>query len=532
METLLAYLWQASLVWTLLYAVYVIALQRDTFFNRNRAYLLGAMTLAVLLPLLPVLPTVQEKVPVGEVQLLLDETFEDNTAPKTVVTIPSATTITIDKAQPATIPFTQILLSIYGLGVVFFAFRFIRSLWQVIKLIRKNGLQKSQYAGIYQVAISPETPIFAFLNILFWYENEELTPQQRQKILLHELTHIRQLHTLDLLFVELLQIVFWFNPIVYFSKLSLQTLHEYLADRQAIGQSAEQNTDNQQYSMKEYAKLLVNQTFHTEVYSLSHSFFNSSLLKKRILMLQKKQTNRKALWKITMAIPMLIVAIFLVACGKEIYRLQSSEIEAQKNVMQKDLEYQNIKTYIPNANNQVNFLMADDIQYGVSVVAIDGNYNGLFMKVCRNRNGKFSEGYEVDKARLTDFFKKGDSPECTIEISQNGKRAKNVVILIGEYDISAFKEKAPEPPTAGSLQLSAKASSDPSEVTMTLRNDMDYTFEVTNGKAKLLFKETFGTDYQADKQGIVKISPQKDIGGYLLIEAEKDATVTMRYTPR
>jgi beta-lactamase regulating signal transducer with metallopeptidase domain len=547
MKTLLAYLWQANVVWTLLYAVYVFALQRDTFFNRNRAYLLATIFVALTLPLLPVLPTVQENVPTQAVQMIWEDafenTFEDNNSPKTTAIIPSAATIAIENEPKSSFSIQQILLVLYVVGVLFFALRFANALWQVLKLAYQNGLQKTTYSGIYQVPISAETPVFVFLNILFWSENEALSSQERRKILLHELTHIRQLHTLDLLLIEVLQIIFWFNPVVYLSKVSLQTLHEYLADREAVLQTIDIQTNNSQvsnlqenakkeYAQKEYAKLLVNQTFHAEVYTLSHSFFNASLLKKRIKMLQKRKTHRIALLKTTLIIPILGACIFLIACSKEIYKFQSAEIESQKKLMQTEWEYQHIKTFVPDVDNKIKFETADKMQYGISLVAVDGNYQGLTLQICSNKKGEFSEPFEITKPKFLMFFRKQDAPEATLLVLKNGKKASNVVVLIGEYDITKKETEQAAPPQAGVLQLSAKASQDPSEITITLRNDMDYAFEVTQGKAKLLFKETFGTNYEPDKEGVVKISPQKDIGGYLLIAAQEDAIVTMRYSPR
>ncbi len=545
METFFNHLLQTSLIWLLLYGVYVVALQGDTFFHRNRVYLLLATLVALLLPCVPALPALQAlqaHVHAGEFQLLIDETFAPSPTPQPTLTIPAVASIAVGNApQNSTAMYWNWLAAIYGLGVLVAAFRFLKGLGHILRLVAKYGLQTSPYAGVYQVKLPKHLPVFTFLNILFWNENEALSPQQRRKILLHELTHIKQLHTLDLLLMEVLQIIFWFNPVAYWAKQSLQALHEYLADRQAVNtlqltdatKDSQNSLQNKAIHCREYAKLLVNQTFQGEVYALAHSFFKKSLLKKRIMMLQKQQTNRRALWKMLGILPALVGGLFLVACSKEIYKLQTSEIEAQKQIMQTEFEYKAIKTLLPNSANQVSFFAQDHLQYGISFVATDNDYQGLTVRIFDETTKKFSEDYEITKPKFLLFYRKqkDNNPECMMEVLKNGKRAKNVVVLVGEYDMSKH-ETPPSPPQAGSLQLSAKASPDAAEITMTLRNDMDYSFEVTAGKAKLLFKETFGTDYTPDKQGIVRISPVKDIGGYLQIAAEKDATVTMRYTPR
>jgi hypothetical protein len=111
------------------------------------------------------------------------------------------------------------------------------------------------------------------------------------------------------------------------------------------------------------------------------------------------------------------------------------------------------------------------------------------------------------------------------------KNQRNAVLLVSSEKVI---EKEPEPNEAGSLLLEASKTEDSKEVGMSLRNDFDYTFTVTSGKAKIIFQEALGKSYKASKDMAIALSPQKDIGGYLIIMPENGdaATVTMNYTPR
>ncbi|MFY7788033.1 MAG: hypothetical protein ACOVQA_09185 [Thermoflexibacteraceae bacterium] len=136
MNPLIEYLWKANLIWILLYAVYGLLLKKDTFFKWNRAYLLVSSCLAVLLPLFSFeFAWFQDKIPVGEVQLLLEETFteEKNT---TNIVIPSATIAVKPLQKQVHTWFSWAVLgwTIYIAGVVFSSIKLLKSLLEIIKL--------------------------------------------------------------------------------------------------------------------------------------------------------------------------------------------------------------------------------------------------------------------------------------------------------------------------------------------------------------------------------------------------------------
>jgi TonB family protein len=130
--------------------------------------------------------------------------------------------------------------------------------------------------------------------------NENLP--QKEQIEKHELTHAQQLHSADVLFFEILSIINWFNPVVYLYKKSIRQIHEFIADEEAL-QAAE---DKQAYAL-----LLFSKSFGINPHQLTNNFFNQSLLKRRIQMIQKPKSRKAAILKYGLSAPLFLLAMIL-----------------------------------------------------------------------------------------------------------------------------------------------------------------------------------------------------------------------------
>jgi len=140
------------------------------------------------------------------------------------------------------------------------------------------------------VQLENSNTAFSFFNYLFIGSKTEGT----SIIIRHEMVHIRQKHTLDVLFLEFIKIINWFNPFVYLLQNSLKTVHEYIADEQ----TAALESDTLAYS-----SFLVNNAYGLSGSSIAPSFFNYNLLKKRIIMLNQKRSGNLARLKYLVAVP-------------------------------------------------------------------------------------------------------------------------------------------------------------------------------------------------------------------------------------
>src|SRR5690606_26661479 len=160
----------------------------------------------------------------------------------------------------------------------------------------------------------------------------ELSAEEQQTILQHEAIHIDQKHSWDLLLFELLRIVFWFNPLVYMYQSRISILHEYIADAAAIKNQGKQA----------YYKGLLNQVFNTQNISFINTFFNQSLIKKRIVMLQKSRSKQTRLIKYALLIPLVFGMLIYTSCDTsetEVVEQEASvleQIEGLKTTMEKN----------------------------------------------------------------------------------------------------------------------------------------------------------------------------------------------------
>jgi hypothetical protein len=162
-------------------------------------------------------------------------------------------------------------------GVVVASFLFLRKLLKIYKLITNNKKQKTQYNTL--VVLPNSTVVFSFLNYIFIGKNVKNSKCLRK----HEQVHIAQKHSWDLLWFEILKIVLWFNPMLYFYQKDMSVLHEYIADAILI---KTKKTD--------YYNRLLNDYFQIENIAFVNQFYKQSLIKKRIIMMTK---NKSKSWK-------------------------------------------------------------------------------------------------------------------------------------------------------------------------------------------------------------------------------------------
>jgi hypothetical protein len=186
------------------------------------------------------------------------------------------------------------LVSVYLIGLLFFILRFMFQIFSLSRLVKKGAvIQKERYR---LVLLGQETMPFTFLDYLFVNERTYITDRLEQEILQHELTHIKEKHSLDILFVEALKIVFWFNPVFLFYKKAIQLNHEFLADGEVVACVRD---------VLSYQKLLISKVLGKEfVYNLS-SPINYSVTKNRLIMMKKTTSKRKSLLLRVSLIPIL-----------------------------------------------------------------------------------------------------------------------------------------------------------------------------------------------------------------------------------
>lgn len=279
---MITYLIKSGLCLALLLGFYHLFLEREKMHRFNRFYLLGSVLFSFIAPSI----------------IIYVEASEQVSMPLKVV---SSTVVEDLSFFELFFTMQNILLSIYILGSSIFLVRFIKNLYHIIHKIHANEVIKSSYAKFVPVKddILPHT----FWNYIFINSDDFKKGQIEEELFTHELAHVTQRHTVDVLIIEILQILFWFNPLFFVLKKAIQLNHEFLADDKVI--SAHHN-------ITEYQSLLLNKAAWKNEYYLA-SNLNYSLTKKRLLMMKTPNSRAAILVKKLALIPLLTGLVFLFA---------------------------------------------------------------------------------------------------------------------------------------------------------------------------------------------------------------------------
>ena len=282
---MLVFILKSAITLALLYSCFFILLSKETFHRFNRVMLLGIMVAAFVVPMLHITtehPTIINE----EVQLI------ENMTDRGIVFIyeDEAT-----EPQPQ-INWVQVMMWVYLTGV---AVMLMITLIQVINLVRlmHKGIQQKDEQGNTIILINGEIPPFSIFHFIVMSVKDY--ESGRQYILTHEQEHIRLGHSYDLLLMQVLKTIQWFNPFVWFISRDLKTIHEYEADQAVI---------NQGIDAKQYQLFLVKKVVGNRLQPFTNNL-NHGSLKKRIAMMYQKKSNRWLMLKALFAIPVIALTI-------------------------------------------------------------------------------------------------------------------------------------------------------------------------------------------------------------------------------
>lgn len=268
---IITYLIKSTLCLAVLFGFYKIALENKALHQFKRFYLLASLIFSLTIPLVTFTYTTTETS-----QEVWVEDFAQAWDQQMTISSPA----TIIEEETNYLPY--ILWGVYGTGLLFFGTRFTLNL---IRLKRKITTAETLDQPDFTLALLSQSIVpHSFLKYIFLsrkrYQNKEIPSE----VIAHEATHVRQKHSLDILFIEFLQVIFWFNPLFWITKKSITLNHEFLADQGAI---------QEQHNIYQYQHILLNYASSTHHTTLE-SPFNYSSTKKRILMLSQS-FNRKRL---------------------------------------------------------------------------------------------------------------------------------------------------------------------------------------------------------------------------------------------
>ena len=294
------YLLKATAVIALFFVCYKLFLQRETFFNHNRWFLITGLVLACVIPFI-IIPIYVEYTP----------------TPIQINTLSTVTEATFTPETP--FDYMQLLSGVYMVGVTILFVKLIIDLISLHKLMR-SGTQTIQ-GKFTHIETTKNHPPFSFFKWIV-YNPTQFKSQELQDIITHEKAHASHFHSIDIMLSQLATILFWFNPIIWFYKKSIAQNLEFIAD-----EKAQQHVT----STKDYQLLLL-KTNASQLQSSITTNFYTSLIKKRIVMLQKSKSNPKNIYKYALILP--ILALFLMSFNTEtIYvEVQKDKVSEAKKI--------------------------------------------------------------------------------------------------------------------------------------------------------------------------------------------------------
>ncbi|MGQ9621426.1 MAG: TonB family protein [Bacteroidales bacterium] len=302
MNALLVYMIKSAIFLEGFYLIYFLFLSRDTQYSRNRAFILFSVILSFILPCISF--NIKENSTIAYLGKTLSE----------IIVTAEAQPLNDIEGNISVTDISGLLFKIYFAGAVLFGLKLLADVVILIVLIVRNydgNKRVIKFRGF-------NTPGFSAFGYIFI--NRSLPDKDAEEIIRHEQTHLNRFHFFDILLIEIVKVLQWFNPVIYFINKSLRAVHEYQADDECI---------NSGIGITGYRNLLMNILLDTRVFVASNSFSNPSLIRKRILMMTRKRSARTSNLKMVLAIPVIIALAFLIsACEKQI----TEKHQTQENI--------------------------------------------------------------------------------------------------------------------------------------------------------------------------------------------------------
>ena len=510
------YLLKSSMILGIFYTIYIFLLRKETFFQANRCFLIMGLISSFALPFVIISNYVEVESTVALNDLML---IAESSSP--LIEAQTDARAPLDFKQEQVQPFNYIKLMsvIYLMGLVVFFLKFSISLLSLsrflnsFKSVRKNNM-------IYHQTKSDIAPFSFFRHIV--YNPNHFNKNELKIIINHEIVHAQQWHSIDVLLAQLTCVILWFNPLAWVYKRVVQQNLEFIADR-----GAEKFTNNGIY----YKKLLLKLSVPSNQLKLVNSFY-TSLIKKRITMLQKTKSEPQKKLKLLMVVPFLIV--FLMSFNQKTVLVPiDSKITSMEN--QLNSQTNNLEIFF---DKDMTDKYLEETKLGLSQRGINFKYS----KIKRNKKGEvtgLNVQFEKD-GRETNYKINASSPiepfyfvmsKDKFEIkniasSSNPKMSKsynNQKTIMRIEDTTAYKMDLPEK----KMTDQADSSDSGDEVVNKEQYNLSGLTVLTNGgkysasEANLineLFIVVDGNDYS--ENSLKDINPQ-DIEDMTVLKAEE-----------
>ena len=530
---MMLYVIKAAITLALLYSCFFLFLSKETFHRFNRCMLVGIMLVSLVMPMFHF--TTEHPTTLNEEVYQMQNYIQHDTAP-----------IIVTAQQPRGITWIQALTWIYMAGVVLML---ILTLVQATSLIRfmSSGVRHTDTQGNTVILHNNDVPPFSiFRYIVMSVKDYESC---RQYILTHEQEHIRLGHTYDLLLLQGMKTLMWFNPFIWFLSRDLKAVHEYEADQAVI---------NQGIDAKSYQQLLVMKVVGNRLQPFTNNL-NHGSLKKRIVMMYQKPSNRWLMLKALCAIPVAALTINTFATPIEtdpvedmVKTLETTNVPAFNEVKEalpspKTAEEASeekpfaITTDSNNIDdNPLILINGHEVKIPADIKTIDGETLGKMLHI--NKEDIASVTVLKNGAATAIYGEKAKNGVISIETKAFQAQPKDTVVVKNEVsdvlnissavNIDELMEKLPgaEKHEDGSITINGKVVK---KILLQGQevyddDDDDPVFEVTEEPAQYPGGQAALMQYLAQNIRYPKISAENGVQGRVLVQfvVEKDGSLS------
>ena len=334
-DQFLTYELKVAVLIAVFYIFWRLLVANETWHRLNRIVLIATAIASFVLPLCVItIHQTVEVMPPAEIPTVVEDfnsaTHESGIS-NSIQQVP-----VITEPQKA-FNWQRVLMLIYIIGVVLLVARMLISIWRLHRMMAHSELHPLAHGRRIAVCDKVQQP-FSWWNTVFM--NRKDFQEGATALLTHELGHIRLHHSADVVLVELLTALQWFNPTMWMLRADLHTIHEYEADQQVLSHG---------FNDIQYLTLLIRKAAHQSGYSLANGIANQSTLKKRITMIMKPQSNRWQWLRLAYLLP--IVGVTIALNAETVTNMVYKNDEPQKQVpVKKGKKDATIKT---NANQGI-----------------------------------------------------------------------------------------------------------------------------------------------------------------------------------
>jgi len=410
---MITYVVKSSLSLIILFGLYWLLLRREKIFVFNRFFLISSVVFSLGVPFISV-PVNLQTLPIPDHQISsLEYIINETVATNNVIQVSPGIQSLYASGEEAQINISAVLVVLYFSGLILFLVRFLRNIY----LLKKSAgsCDKRYIAGFRLVLTTEKVSPCCFFSNIYLNRDDYLNGRIDNELLDHELEHVKQFHTVDILIIELVKIVYWFNPVLILYDRAIRLNHEYLADNRVINGKSDLNN---------YMNKLLNIITGRSDMSLTSGSFNSSTKQRLLMMLKPKSGSVNYSVRITLAIFLLVIfSLFMSLKNSLTAPAEASEESGIFSAMQtetvKDIDgniyrtvmlgnhlwmAENLRTTRYNDGKSVPYVLSDEIwqKYEPAYCWYDndeaGNkkeYGGLYNWYAVNTGKLCPEGWHV-----------------------------------------------------------------------------------------------------------------------------------------